>query len=50
LNRPVRISSLAALDLQQARDWLNQREDELGDRLLTSVAQTLDRIAQNPEQ
>jgi len=34
LNRPVRISRLAALDLQQARDWFDQRESGLGDKFL----------------
>jgi len=50
LNRPVRISRLAALDLQQARDWFDQREDGLGDKFLGSVEQALERISANPEQ
>jgi hypothetical protein len=46
----VRLSSLAALDLQQARNWLDQREAGLGDRFLESVEQTLERISANAEQ
>jgi ParE-like toxin of type II ParDE toxin-antitoxin system len=50
LTRPVRLSSLAALDLQQARDWFDQREEGLGDRFLASVEQTLERISKNADQ
>ena len=50
LTRPVRLSGLAALDLQQARDWFDQREEGLGDRFLASVEQTLERISQNADQ
>jgi len=50
LNRPVRISRLAALDLQQARDWFDQRESGLGDKFLANVEQALDRISANPGQ
>jgi hypothetical protein len=50
LTRPVRLSSLAALDLQQAREWFDQREDGLGDRILASVDQTLERISKNADQ
>ena len=39
MTRPVRLSSLAALDLQRARDWF-----------LASVEQTLERISQNADQ
>ena len=41
MTRPVRLSSLAALDLQQAREWFDQREAGLGDRFLASVEETL---------
>lgn len=50
MTRPVRLSSLAALDLQQARDWFDQREAGLGDRFLESVEQTLQRISTNADQ
>ena len=50
LTRPVRLSSLAALDLQQARDWFDQREEGLGDRFLASVEQTLERSSKNADQ
>jgi hypothetical protein len=50
LTRPVRLSSLAALDLQQARNWFDQRETGLGDRFLASVEQTLERISKNADQ
>ena len=50
MTRPVRLSSLAALDLQQARTYFDQREDGLGDRFLASVEQTLERISQNADQ
>jgi hypothetical protein len=50
LTRPVRLSSLAALDLQQARNWFDQREAGLGDRFLASVEQTVERISKNADQ
>ena len=50
LTRTVRLSNLAALDLQQARDWFDQREPGLGDRFLESVEQTLQRISTNADQ
>ena len=50
LTRPVRLSALAALDLQQARDWFDAREPGLGDTFLDRVNQTITRIAQNPNQ
>jgi plasmid stabilization system protein ParE len=50
LTRLVRLSSLAALDLQQARNYFDHREAGLGDRFLASVEQTLERISQNADQ
>lgn len=50
MTRPVRLSGLAALDLQQARNWFDQREAGLGDRFLTSVEHALERISTNPGQ
>jgi len=50
LTRPVRLSSLAAQDLQKARDWFDHREAGLGDRFLDSVEQTLKRISTNADQ
>jgi hypothetical protein len=50
VKRPVRISALAALDLQQARDWFDAREPGLGDTFLERVNETITRIAKNPEQ
>jgi hypothetical protein len=44
------LSSLAALDLQQARDWFDDREEGLGDRFLAKVEDALDRISKNAEQ
>jgi len=41
---------LAALDLQQARDWFDAREPGLGDAFLDRVNETMTRIATNPEQ
>jgi hypothetical protein len=35
LTRPVRLSSLAARDLQQARDWFDGQEEGLGDKFLS---------------
>jgi hypothetical protein len=48
--RPVRLSSLAALDLQEARDGFDRREAGLGDRFLESVERTLERISTNANQ
>ena len=49
LNRHVRLSALAALDLQQARDWFDARGPGLGDTFLDRVNDTITRIAANPE-
>ena len=49
LTRPVRLSALAARDLQQARDWFDGQEEGLGDKFLSSVEQALERISRNPE-
>jgi toxin ParE1/3/4 len=49
VNRPVRLSSLAARDLQQARDWFDGQETGLGDKFLASVEQALEGISRNPE-
>lgn len=50
MTRPVRLSALAARDLQQARDWFDGQEEGLGDRFLSSVQQALERISGNPDQ
>jgi len=50
LPHPVRLSGLAALDLQQARDWFDAQEVGLGDKFLADVNDTIERIAQNPRQ
>lgn len=50
MNRPVRLSSLAALDLQQARDWFDQQQPGLGDTFLDRVNDAISRIAANPGQ
>jgi hypothetical protein len=50
LNRPVRLSALAARDLQKARDWLDSREPGLGDTFLERVNDTIQRISDNPNQ
>ena len=50
LNHPVRLSSLAALDLQQARDWFDAREPGRGDTFLERVNETITRISNNPDQ
>ena len=50
MKRPVRLSALAALDLQKARDWFDAREPGLGDTFLERVNETINRISQNPEQ
>ena len=50
MTRPVRLSSLAARDLQQARDWFDGQEQGLGDKFLASVEQALERISKNAEQ
>ena len=38
------------MDLEQARNWFDQREAGLGDRFLESVEQTLERISTNADQ
>jgi hypothetical protein len=50
LTLPVRLSSLAAQDFHQARNWFDQREAGLGDRFLESVEQTRERISTNADQ
>jgi hypothetical protein len=44
------LSALAALDLQQARDWCDSREPGLGDTFLERVNDTIRRIGSNPHQ
>jgi hypothetical protein len=50
VKRTVRLSTLAALDLQQARDWFDAREPGLGDTFLDRVNETIAKISQDPEQ
>ena len=50
LTRPVRLSALAASDLQDARDWFDRQEQGLGDKFLASVERALERISRNPDQ
>jgi hypothetical protein len=44
LTHPVRLSALAALDIQQAREWHDAQEPGLGDRFLQRVNETMTRI------
>ena len=46
----MRLSALAALDIQQAREWHDAREPGLGDQFLQRVNETMTRIGQNPHQ
>jgi hypothetical protein len=48
LTHSVRLSALAALDIQQAREWHDAREPGLGDHFLERVNETMTRIGQNP--
>jgi hypothetical protein len=48
LTHPVRLSALAALDIQQAREWHEVREPGIGDQFLQRVNETMTRIGQNP--
>jgi hypothetical protein len=48
LTHPVRLSALAALDIQQAREWHDAQEPGLGDQFLQRVNETMTRIGQNP--
>ena len=48
LTHPVRLSALAALDIQQAREWHDAKEPGLGDQFLQRVNETMTRIGQNP--
>ena len=50
MTHPVRLSALAALDIQQAREWHDAREPGLGDQFLQRVNETMTRIGQNPHQ
>ena len=50
MTHPVRLSALAALDIQQAREWHDAREPGLGDQFLQRVDETMTRIGQNPFQ
>jgi len=44
LTHPVRLSALAALDIQRAREWHDAREPGLGDQFLQRVNETMARI------
>ncbi len=50
MTHPVRLSALAALDIQQAREWHDAQEPGLGDQFLQRVNETMTRIGQNPHQ
>ena len=50
LTHPVRLSALAALDIQQASEWHDARKPGLGDQFLQRVNETMTRIGQNPRQ
>jgi hypothetical protein len=50
LSHPVRLSSLAALDLQHARDRFEAQEPGRGDTFLERVNDTITRISNNPDQ
>jgi len=50
LTHPVRLSALAAADIQQARDWHDAKEPGLGDKFLQRVDEAITRIAENPFQ
>ena len=50
LTHPVRLSALAARDIQQAREWHDAREPGLGDQFLQRVNETMTRIGQNSHQ
>ena len=50
MTHPVRLSALAALDIQRAREWHDAREPGLGDQFLQRVNETMMRIGQNPHQ
>ena len=50
LTHPVRLSALAALDIQHAREWHDAREPGLGEQFLQRVNETMTRIGQNPHQ
>ena len=50
MTHPVRLSALAALDIQRAREWHDAQEPGLGDQFLQRVNETMMRIGQNPHQ
>jgi plasmid stabilization system protein ParE len=50
LTHPVRLSALAAADIQQARDWHDAKEPGLGDTFLKRVDEAIARISKNPFQ
>ena len=50
MTHPVHLSALAALDIQQAREWHDAQEPGLGDQFLQRVNETMTRIGQNPHQ
>ena len=46
---PVRVDSLAALELAEAVRWYESKHPGLGGDLLDEVAQTIDRLTASPE-
>ena len=47
--RRVEVSASAKADIDRAALWYEARKEGLGDRFLTAVLDTIDRIALNPE-
>jgi toxin ParE1/3/4 len=47
--RRVEVSSSAKADIERAAAWYEAQKERLGDRFLTAVLDTIDRISLNPE-
>jgi len=45
----IQVSPAARADIDRIEAWYERQKDGLGDRFLTAVEQTADRIALNPE-
>lgn len=49
MNYTIKITQDAQSDIQDASDWYNNQQSQLGHRFFIQVAETIDYIANNPK-
>jgi len=49
MNKPVRFRNIAAFELEEARDWYEERHAGLGREFLTCVAAVVGAVSRHPQ-